>query len=442
MIEIAYKNGARFDSWDEQLNLSAWDKGFREAEVDPAEFLGTIPLTARVPWDHIDVGLENNFLQKEYRKALRNRLSPPCGKAVGAFIHHTNLEEHEADPRKLVCYNCGVACDMQAMHQERSDFLIQLGAKKPRSVAAEATTASATPERPKNKGGRKRPPERPDQGTPTRVRLKFTKVGRAAFCSHLDLVRLLPRLFRRLEMPLYYSLGFNSKPVLVFGPALSLGIAGLCEYVDVKLAEGKPIDLATLPARLSEASIDGIRFIEAQELQAGDDKLGGIIENAVYAAGIPRHLLGQLGYADEAALQAKIDARMLEPLSIRRTIKGIGKNVDVTRYLKRATVGLGRAELTAGGFAGDLVPIEIELAITGAGTAKVSEALSTLLEIPADELPVRYARVSMSCVRGVKEKLFPLDLDRLRHYKSIARAAKEAEKAALASAEATQPTIG
>ena len=50
-------------------------------------------------WDHIDVGLEKDFLQKEYRKALKSRLSPPCGKAMGDFVHHTNLADHEADKR-------------------------------------------------------------------------------------------------------------------------------------------------------------------------------------------------------------------------------------------------------------------------------------------------------------------------------------------------------
>jgi hypothetical protein len=43
---------------------------------------------------------------------MQSRLSPPCGKAAGQFIHHTNLEDAHADARKLVCYDCGVACDL------------------------------------------------------------------------------------------------------------------------------------------------------------------------------------------------------------------------------------------------------------------------------------------------------------------------------------------
>ncbi len=38
-----------------------------------------------------------------------------------------------------------------------------------------------------------------DQGKPVRVRIAYSKLGRAAFRGHLDLVRLLPRIFRRLD---------------------------------------------------------------------------------------------------------------------------------------------------------------------------------------------------------------------------------------------------
>ncbi len=86
VLETAYKNGARFDSWDDQLDIEVWERAFAEHGIEPAKFLGTIPVTARLPWSHIDVGLEEGFLVAEYRKALKSRLSPPCGKAAGMFI--------------------------------------------------------------------------------------------------------------------------------------------------------------------------------------------------------------------------------------------------------------------------------------------------------------------------------------------------------------------
>src|SRR5258706_14550579 len=101
VIERAYLGGSRFDSWDDQLRLNLWQEALSHFRIDADRFLGTIPVGARLPWDHIDVGLEDGFLAREYRKALASRLSPPCGKAKGMFIHHTNRQEAAADARRL-----------------------------------------------------------------------------------------------------------------------------------------------------------------------------------------------------------------------------------------------------------------------------------------------------------------------------------------------------
>ncbi|MEM7437114.1 MAG: TIGR03960 family B12-binding radical SAM protein, partial [Myxococcota bacterium] len=135
VIRGAYERGARFDSWDERIDLDAWSAALDDTGIDPSPFLGTFPVDARLPWDHIDVGLEAGFLAREYRRAVRHRLSPPCGKTIGHFVHHTNVRDAEADTRRLVCYNCGVACDLTQMRTERIVFLKQMGAEAPRVPA-------------------------------------------------------------------------------------------------------------------------------------------------------------------------------------------------------------------------------------------------------------------------------------------------------------------
>ncbi len=440
VIEGAYRRGARFDSWDECLKLEAWHEALAETGVNAQLFLGTIPVDARLPWDHIDVGLEKGFLAKEYRKALKNRLSPPCGKAVGMFIHHTNLADHTKDARKLVCYDCGVACDLGQMRSEREVFLRKLGAEAPTLVTLR------TPEKQK---GKRRPPVRPDQGAPTRVRLAFRKIGRAAFSSHLDIVRILPRLFRRLGLPVYYSLGFHAKPVLVFGPALSLGVASLAEYVDVKLCADTAIDFAALPARLSEAALDGIEFFAAEELHAGDAKLSQLIHEAEYVAGLPRATLVELGFdrgdkhATEAALREAIATRMANgELRVKRMLEGnLGKWVDVSRYLLSAEVGEGSDALGAAGIVGELVPLRVRLSITAEGTAKISEALETLLG--RSEAPAHIVRTGLYTRRvlGTTEhKLSPLDLSALRELRALQPSAAGGDDDAADDAAETRET--
>jgi radical SAM-linked protein len=257
---------------------------------------------------------------------------------------------------------------------------------------------------------------RPDQGAAIRVRLGYRKLGRAAYSSHLDLVRMLPRLFRRLELPVFYSLGFHSKPVMLFGPALSLGVASLGEYVDIKLTADASTNWDELPARLSEASIDGLEFFGARLLSTEDAKLSHTIQEATYVAALPRTSLELLGLADEAALRDRIEERCRGELRTKRVIEGIGKWVDVKRYLVEANVGRGHEFLEAAGIAGDLLPITMQLRITDSGSAKASEALETLLG--QSELPARFVRARLLWRDG-EQTGTPLELE---HIRSVRRA--------------------
>ena len=62
-----------FDGWDECFDESRWQVALAAHGVDVPAYLGTRPITARLPWDHIDVGLEDGFLLAEYRKAVKGK---------------------------------------------------------------------------------------------------------------------------------------------------------------------------------------------------------------------------------------------------------------------------------------------------------------------------------------------------------------------------------
>jgi radical SAM family uncharacterized protein/radical SAM-linked protein len=319
VIEEVWRAGARFDGWDEVFELERWQAALAEHGVDVEAYLGTRPISARLPWDHLDVGLEDGFLLGEYRKALKGRASPPCGKVAGQLIHHTNLDDAEQDGRRLVCYDCGVACDLSKMRQDRLVALRALGAPARRqpaapldaaAVAAPAQAAHALDvsergggspaERPGMDGGaRKRDPmtarndaraERVRQAgfvgsdAPySSYRIRYAKVGRAAFLGHLDLVRLLARSFRRAELSLAMSRGFSPKPRLTFGPALGLGVPSLSELLDVDLehvglgGEARQLDAAEVQRRLASVCPPGIELYEVEEVPPGDRGLGKLV---------------------------------------------------------------------------------------------------------------------------------------------------------------------
>jgi radical SAM-linked protein len=101
----------------------------------------------------------------------------------------------------------------------------------------------------------------------------------------LDLVRHLPRAFRRAGLEIYYSKGFHPKPGLSFGPALGLGIPSLGEWLDAKLVD--KLSPEEILARLRAVSPPGIEFLEVQVLGADDAPLGRVIREAHYAVHLP-----------------------------------------------------------------------------------------------------------------------------------------------------------
>lgn len=96
-----------------------------------------------------------------------------------------------------------------------------------------------------------------------KLRLRFTKTGRAVYISHLDLMHTMQRAFFRAGCELKYSEGFNPHPQISIALPLSVGTASLCEIMDFKL--NGETDLTELPARLTAVMPEGISVLEAYE---------------------------------------------------------------------------------------------------------------------------------------------------------------------------------
>ena len=402
VISGAFDRGARFDSWDEKLELDAWRAAFAAEQLDPEPFLGTIPVSARLPWSHIDVGLADGFLAREYRRALRNRLSPPCGKVAGAFVHPSNVQDARAQRRPLVCYDCGVACDLTQMKEERLVALRSLGAHGPHFSESPAIHVD------------RRPMRGVDQGKRLRVRLGFTKLGPIAFSSHLDLVRVFPRMLRRLDLPLFYSEGFRPKPLMTFSPALALGTPSLTEYVDVTLC-GDEIDstiLDTLKDQLNEVALEGIEFFAAQPLESRDPRLGRIIDEADYVAAVSNGELRELGFGDAQSLTDVVNQRLRRTtLTIHRQRKGVEKQMEIRRSIRGVRPGKGYDALAAAGIVGSLTPIEFTIIFGPDGTPRPHEVLASILEV--DGLHTRAVRTGLF-TRLAQGRCAPTELSMIR----------------------------
>lgn len=91
-------------------------------------------------------------------------------------------------------------------------------------------------------------------------RALFEKTGNAAYISHLDLMRLFQRSFKRAGLALTHTKGFNPRPSVSIALPLSLGVESHCELLDFEL-EGEPIACEEICARLNGALTEGVRVI-------------------------------------------------------------------------------------------------------------------------------------------------------------------------------------
>src|SRR5262249_23023694 len=143
----------------------------------------------------------------------------------------------------------------------------------------------------------------------TTYRLRFTKLGRVAFLGHLDLMRLLARSLRRAELPLAVTRGFSPKPRMTFGPALSLGVPSLGEWVDVDLEHdaGAGFSADQVRERLGAVTPAGIELTSCEVVVPGvTPGLGKAIVAADLAI-----LPAPDGIAYDAARLARIAAAFL-----------------------------------------------------------------------------------------------------------------------------------
>ena len=95
-------------------------------------------------------------------------------------------------------------------------------------------------------------------------RLLFEKKGNAVWISHLDLMRVFQRAFKRSGLPLTHTQGFNPRPSVSIALPLSVGVESVCELLDFDL-DGATVSNADILSRLNMALVEGIRVLDVYE---------------------------------------------------------------------------------------------------------------------------------------------------------------------------------
>jgi radical SAM family uncharacterized protein/radical SAM-linked protein len=213
VIKRAWELGAGMDAWWESTEQAygAWTQAIDESglswkyrqvedgewntfELDEAIGHYRLPDVAKpLPWDHLDTGIDKQWLHDDLKKALEAATVPDC-----------SFEG---------CSHCGV-CSVDFGH----NIVVP-----PMPI-------------PQFDGHFK-----PNTDRAQRIRIWHGKQGDMALVSHLDLLRLFDRAVRRAAIPISFTGGFHPSPRIMPANALSLGYSSDGELVEFELTRAMDI---------------------------------------------------------------------------------------------------------------------------------------------------------------------------------------------------------
>jgi len=79
VIHTAWKNGARFDAWQDQRHHATWLEAFAASGLDPAFYTHRPRREDEVfPWDHISSGVRKKYLLEDYQLSLAGKTRADC----------------------------------------------------------------------------------------------------------------------------------------------------------------------------------------------------------------------------------------------------------------------------------------------------------------------------------------------------------------------------
>jgi radical SAM family uncharacterized protein/radical SAM-linked protein len=251
VVKRAWELGAGMDSWWENLDraYSAWEQAIAEADLtwkyrqvedgawnifhdsDNATSIKDATSTP-LPWDHINTGIDKQWLKEDLQKALDASTVPDC-----AFEG---------------CSHCGVC---------GTDFGHNIVVKPPTI--------------PEFAGHFK-----PNQDKEQKIRMWFGKIEEMSLISHLDLVRLFDRAIRRAALPISFTGGYHPGPKISIANALSLGITSNGEIVDFELTQD--MDMEEFRTRLEAQLPDHVPIYRVEEVDIKSLNASRLMDRAEY----------------------------------------------------------------------------------------------------------------------------------------------------------------
>lgn len=112
------------------------------------------------------------------------------------------------------------------------------------------------------------------------VIIQYGKGGPLRYLSHLELIRALERSFRRAKIDIQVSGGFNPRPKISYGPALSVGVGSRAEYMVINLKA--PVSEKELLEKISFSLPKGLNIYRAKYIAEKSASIMSVVKSAAY----------------------------------------------------------------------------------------------------------------------------------------------------------------
>ncbi|MCI0494528.1 TIGR03960 family B12-binding radical SAM protein [candidate division KSB1 bacterium] len=339
VIYQAWKSGAKFDAWGDQFKNELWVQAFHDCNIDTAYYTRQRELDETLPWDHISKGVSKDFLKKEYQWALEERTTADC--------------------RESFCNACGMMS--QPVCEE-----ILYQKPKPAELTTVAAPANQADDQASQEYGRSLKRIKTVTEPAIRAfRVRYEKREPIRFTSHLDLIRIFERAFRRANIKLAFSQGFHPHPKIAYGPPLTVGFTSDAEYMDVHYMRDSEQDIKT---SLNRNLPEGLRILEIRSFYGKHQSLASIINRAEYDVILSKPF-------DQSYLNTRIrEFFEREQLVIERQRTDGLHQIDIRPFVASISVDEQNGSL------------HFSLNIIKGSTARIQEILGELLSLTDDEV--------------------------------------------------------
>lgn len=174
-------------------------------------------------------------------------------------------------------------------------------------------------------------------------RILFEKKGNAVWISHLDLMRLFQRAFKRAGLNLTHTQGYNPRPSVSIALPLSVGVESNCELLDFDL-DGDKVANRIVRGKLNDYLVPGIKVIKVYDNGAKIKHLALLdtIVTLEYDAGVPAdgvQKLRELFSREEVLVEKKTKAGDVVDQNIVEMMKSMEVDqVDAHTVLLKARI--------------------------------------------------------------------------------------------------------